>query len=254
MKIVTNSGLTLGSAFGYVPPVTKGYIGAWFLGSEDEYARKNQKNGAADGEVSGDLTHDDHFTSFVNSSIDTGIAQAEEMTIICVCKSDDANDSIGARPQWISNRQGVSALDAGRTALGLRLEAASTTQVRAVSSYWNTNTLAPNDLIATITPADINDWMALALRVDQRAAIDATSQKISIDSLTDDLSDSDNNVVGKTPEASLENMRIGANVQNTAGDGSVAMAVFYNRWLSDAELANVYANLKTLLATVSIAI
>lgn len=232
------------SAIGFLPFVSTGLLGWWFLNGSIGKARRNLLLGGADASVVGNPTITENYMSFLSGSnyLLTDVRETENLTILCVARSTASFVDNPNRPHLVSNYLASNSgayIAVGGSPSGAPSASISSATFRDISGTINSGG-------STVNVADFTKWKFLAGV--------HTSAQSAMYSLTDNFEDIDPKGGTRILKPNVP-FRIGSSEGTQfRGSSDIAFVAIYNRALQKNELETLYAQVQAYLGPKGITI
>lgn len=217
----------------FIPPVTRGLEGIFFLNSSREKASRNYAPGKPDGAIVGTPTINPSYINARSQSnyVQTEVVESEEVTIFCIARTTDPGSNLPTRAAWYGTyrNQGANAAVWNPGVSAWR----DNGTFRANAGYGD-DPAAPVQRQVVISAADFSAWSLYVHRV--RAA------DVYFTDVTRGLSGSTSAIGAR--QRSVGKFRIGGVYYEFLGQCDVAVWQVHSVALNDQEIASIVANLR----------
>lgn len=248
IKLVVPNGNFEGAGIGLIAPVSDGLQGLFLHNTNAPKAVKNWAPGKPNGIAVGGLVFTSGYGSFIGDSayIDTQVSETHGMTALMAVRVTSAPSGAANVAVLLSNSNSPTENPIDAATGGTQISAFGTTTMRYRDQRFDgTSSVGDNNDLTGFYA--VNSWGFMGFR-------NSDTNKNGRNFTT--------NVTGGAAEANIQNvasakLRIGSvwNVPSAnQGTLDIAMSMFYNRYLSDAEMVSMYNWAKAYLAPRGVAV
>lgn len=237
------------SAVGFNAAVPSNLAGLWFFNRGTRNSRRNLALNGIDADIVGVPEDQGTFLRFkgMENLFQTSIPDSVELTHIAVIKTPDTLADTAHQPMYLSNFGSGS--KSGYTASGLSgasiYSTTPTTFTMSASRYTDGTQAGVTSSGTSIPAADVSSWKMMASRIRQDRA--------QRDNLTAGTTTAGNFTGANARVLAAGNFRIGSSFNTSYGGiADVAAICMYDRFISDAELATMAAQIRSVMSHIGI--
>lgn len=236
------------SAVGFNAAVPEGLKGLWFFNRGVRKSRKNLALGGLDADIFGTPADQGTFIRFKGGAnfFQTKVKDTVGLTQIAVIKSPDTMADLAHSPMFVTNYGSGSAdgfLSSGISGAGIYANLSAANITMSGSRYTTSaNTAVTSG--GTSIAVDVTVWKMVASRV--------RADRAQRNNLTDGTTTA-GNFTSQARVLAAGDFRIGSAYDGQwGGIADVAAVVMYDRFITDAELSAMAAQLKNVMAHIGI--
>jgi hypothetical protein len=223
----------------FLPPITDGLVYWGFLGGSKDASVYNHAPGQTGlATVLGAPTYSTGY-----AGLQGGVAQfatlapdTSDQTILVVAQDTDTDAAAATRPFFVSNFNSPAVANASRSATGVSLYVTGTGIVTFSSARWDGT--AANSGAINLSGNTLSQWNYFeAYCSNTQRQLRNRTQSLVI-----------NTPASIARDPGTATYRIGGNAVQTTGKSNIALVAIYSRVLASAELDQLYATIKAIMA------